>query len=194
MGVDMFNLPNILTMVRILLVPFFLNFLVYGYNDLALICYVVAGLTDVADGIVARRLGQFTKLGAMLDPLADKMLAFAAFVALTVIGVLPLWLTLSVVFRDVVIVGGCIALHMTGHKYNPGPTVLGKLTTFAQFILVTTALAGVYLDKDLAVVDWLVYFTFAAVAASGVQYVLMGLELNAAPPGEETKKESIDVR
>jgi len=180
-GAEVFNLPNMLTMARILLVPFFLNFLVYGYTAYALGCYVAAGLTDAADGFIARRTGQHTKLGAALDPLADKLLALAAFVALTVIGVLPLWLTLSVVFRDVVIVSGCVALYMTGHRDRPGPTVLGKLTTFAQFILVTTALVGAYLNRNLAVVEWLVYFTFAAVVASGVQYVLMGLKLNARP-------------
>jgi len=184
----MFNLANVLTMCRILLIPFFLNFLVYGYNELALACYVAAGLTDAADGMVARRMGQHTKLGAVLDPLADKMLAFAAFVALTVVGVLPLWLTLSVIFRDLVIIGGSIALYMAGSRDRPRPSILGKLTTLAQFVLVTSALVGLFLGRDFAFLDWLVYFTFAVVVASGVQYVMMGMKINSKLSGGEMQR------
>src|SRR5262245_9722751 len=100
---------NQLTLLRMLLIPAFVILVIYGYFGWALLVFAVAGLTDALDGLIARRLGQKSKLGAWLDPMADKLLAVATFVVLTVPGLglanpIPVWLTVLIISRDVVIV------------------------------------------------------------------------------------------
>ena len=171
------NLPNLITIFRIVLIPFFLNFLVYGYTEYALITFLVAGLSDAVDGAVARFTGTKSELGAALDPLADKMLALAAFIALTILGKIPLWLTLTVVSRDVIIVTGSAVLYLMGYDLKIRPVIMGKLTTFLQLSLIVAALLCVYLDRDLTVKEWLVWLTLAFTVASGVQYIIRGFKI-----------------
>jgi cardiolipin synthase len=100
------NIPNILTLGRILAVPLFLSLLVEGEHDAALIIFFLAGLTDGIDGLIARMYDLRTELGAHLDPLADKLLVVSAFIALTIGGDMPRPLMIVVLTRDVVILGG----------------------------------------------------------------------------------------
>lgn len=171
------NLPNALTMLRIVLVPFFLIFLLYGYTEYALITFVVAGVTDALDGAIARLMHKKSELGAILDPLADKLLALAAFVALTILGKIPLWLTLTVIFRDVVIVSGSAVIYVLGHDLKIKPLILGKVTTFCQLALIVVALTGLYIHRDLALTYYLVWMTLAFTIATGVQYILRGFRI-----------------
>lgn len=171
------HIPNILTVGRIVLIPFFLNFLVYGYTKYAIITFVVAAVSDAVDGAVARYTDARTELGAALDPMADKMLALCAFVALSILGYVPLWLTLMVVLRDAVIVSGSAALYLKGYRIKIRPYISGKLCTFFQSSLVVTALAGVYYGRQFALLDWLVWATAALVALSGTQYVMRGIKI-----------------
>jgi len=180
------NLPNLITVFRIVLIPFFLNFLVYGYTDLALIVFLVAGLTDALDGAIARMTKTKSEIGAALDPLADKMLALAAFVALTILGKIPLWLTLTVVTRDVIVVTGSVILYIQGYDLKIRPTIAGKMATFFQLLLLAVALLSVYMKRDFAAIDYLVWVALALTVASGAQYVIRGFALAGA--GEQRAK------
>ena len=178
------NLPNTLTMMRIVLVPFFLVFLVYGYYKYALITFVAAGVTDAVDGTLARVMHEKTELGAILDPLADKLLALAAFVALTWLGKIPLWLTLAVIFRDVVIVSGSAVIYVLGYDLKIRPLLMGKVTTGLQLALVVAALVGLYIGRDLIVKDYLVWLTLAFTVATGARYILIGFRMVGHKEGQ----------
>jgi cardiolipin synthase (CMP-forming) len=171
------NLPNALTMLRIVLVPFFLVFLVYGYYKYALATFVVAGVTDALDGTLARLMEKKTELGAILDPLADKLLAVAAFVSLTWLGKIPLWLTLAVIFRDVVIVSGSAVIYVLGYDLKIRPLLMGKVTTGLQLALVVAALVGLYIGHDFALKDYLVWLTLAFTVATGARYIVIGFRM-----------------
>ncbi len=171
------NLPNLLTLFRILLVPVFLYFLFNGPIAYALAAFVLAGLTDAVDGALARMTGQITELGILLDPLADKALVLSAFVALTVLGKVPAWLTIAIVLRDAVIVIGSAELYRRGRREDIRPVVLGKVTTFFLFALLVSALAGLYLKRDLSLTVYLAWASALFIAASSVQYVLRGYRM-----------------
>lgn len=169
------NLPNLLTIVRILMIPLFVYLLVYGYTRWALGTFVVAGLTDALDGAIARMWHQQTTLGRYLDPLADKMLLTAAFVALAVLSWIPFWVLLIVVSRDIILLIGTVVMHLTQGDFDISPTLLGKTTTFVQLVLVVLALwvgAGVgavpYFDDALWVVA-------AITLLSGLHYLYRGI-------------------
>ncbi len=134
------NLPNLLTIVRIVLVPVFLLLILADSFYLAAVVFAVAGLTDTLDGIIARRLSSVTKFGAQLDPVADKLLLSSAFIALSLKGFLPLWLTIIVVARDIVMLTIVIILKRIKYAINTRPMITGKLTTFFQIITVLSAL------------------------------------------------------
>ena len=91
---DPMNLPNYITLVRIILIPFFVNLMIYGYFRAALLVFAVACVTDALDGLIARLTGQITELGAFLDPMADKLLIISAFVTLVLKSMLPVWLVI----------------------------------------------------------------------------------------------------
>src|SRR5437879_13047400 len=107
------NLPNALTVLRILLIPFFIGFLTYGHYLWALWTILVAGITDILDGVIARMANQRTKLGAYLDPLADKLLLTSAFVTLAILHLVPIWVAIVVLSRDLIIVAGTLLLYVT---------------------------------------------------------------------------------
>ena len=122
------GLANWLTIVRILLVPVFVICLVYNRALLALGTFVVAGVTDMMDGYIARTRGTKTRLGAFLDPLADKLLLTASFVTLTYKfpKILPFWLTAIVLSRDLLLILVAVLIMLTGGQIHPAPTALGK--------------------------------------------------------------------
>src|SRR6267378_3808345 len=136
------TLPNILTVFRMVLVPVFVTLLFYQRFILALIVFVVAGLTDGLDGLLARRFDQRSHLGTILDPIADKLLLVSAFIVLSMRSVfppplpshlpVPFWVTVAVISRDVFIVVGAAAINiMTGFR-GFRPSALGKLNTTIQ--------------------------------------------------------------
>lgn len=134
------HLPNILTIFRILLIPVFLHLIFRGSFYGALVVFAVAGATDGLDGYIARRWSLQSELGANLDPLADKLLLTSAFVSLTYMGLMPLWLCMPVILRDAVILAGVIALRGTGRKVRIAPSISGKLTTVLQISTVLFAM------------------------------------------------------
>jgi len=170
------GLANWLTIARIVLIPVFVTLLVYDRVGLALSTFVLAGLTDTLDGYIARTRGNTTRLGAFLDPLADKLLLTASFVTLTYrfSWVLPFWLTAVVLSRDAVLVLVAVLIMLTGGHIHPAPTLLGKTSTVFQMVTVIVALAaaggvepGGMLRLGLNTV------TAGLTLASGAQYLLL---------------------
>jgi cardiolipin synthase len=136
------NLANALTGLRIALAPVFLILYVHGDRVRALAAFAAAAATDVLDGLVARALRQSTRLGAFLDPIADKFLAACALFALAASGQLPMWLPVLVVTRDLFQLLGAAILRMLHHAIPVAPTRIGKYATFALAVTVLLALAG----------------------------------------------------
>jgi len=170
------GLANWLTIVRILLVPVLVTLLVYNHPGWALLAFVVAGVTDTMDGHIARTRGTKTRLGAFLDPLADKLLLVAAFVTLTYKfpRILPFWLTALVLSRDLLLIVVAVLVMLTGGHVQPAPTLVGKTSTVLQMVTVGAALllvAGV--SDPWHVRKVLIGLTAALTVGSGVQYLLL---------------------
>ena len=166
---------NQLTLLRLALVPVFALCMLYGLPGWALLTFVLAGVTDMFDGLIARRTGQLTTLGAGLDPMADKLLVATMFVMLTMPGLgmpvrLPLWLTVLVLSRDIVIVMTVAVVNLAVARRTFKPTLLGKASTVVYIVTGVTALYANYLGVHLRLVDWCVYTSLAFTLASGLQY------------------------
>ena len=135
------TLPNLITIARIIAVPVIIYFILAEEGMLAFVLFVIAGLSDAVDGILARVFGWRSKLGAMLDPLADKFLIIGVYLALSLIGLLPLWLVALVVLRDVFIVFGFSLAWLWKKPFDPHARFISKLNTIVQITLAATALA-----------------------------------------------------
>ena len=174
----MLNLPNTITLLRIVAVPFFLSLLVDGAYGAALAVFISAGVSDGIDGAIARLTNARTELGAHLDPLADKLLLVSSFVALGVLGFVPIQLMITVIMRDVVILGGYITTAVvTGRPMEMRPSVWGKLTTFLQIASVTMVLIQLAGLVSIGSFSLGVLFgvTAAACFVSGAGYVVDGI-------------------
>ena len=135
------NLPNYITLARIVMVPFFVGLMIYHHYRIATAVFLAACVTDALDSLIARLKDQRTDLGAFLDPIADKLLIVSAFVTLVLCGILPVWLVMTVVSRDVILVlGGIEVIYYMGYEYKVRPSIIGKATTFLQLIVVTLSL------------------------------------------------------
>ena len=172
------NLPNFLTLLRIVAIPLFLILLEdFRYGE-ALAVFVAAGITDGLDGAIARLMHTKTTLGAYLDPAADKLLLLSAFIALGFMHAVPRWLAVVVISRDVVIVLGYFLLFMlTQRTMRVQPSVFGKLSTFLQLSAVALTLVSLYrTDLALESIRGVVYYVAGAITAvSGLQYMYRGL-------------------
>lgn len=166
------HLPNIISVLRILLViPVVILLLHREYGD-ALILFAVAGVSDGLDGFLAKHFHWQSRLGSILDPLADKLLLVCSFVALAWIGFIPLWLLLSVLARDLVIVVGAATFHILFGRFEMQPTRVSKVNTFFQIVYV---LAVVFYHGEFAFTPWIVetlgYIVLATVIISGSNYI-----------------------
>ncbi len=178
------GLANGLTILRILLIPVFVSLLLYRRPGFALVTFALAALTDLLDGYVARSSGLQSRLGAFLDPLADKLLLTASFVTLTFLRVLPTWLTVVVISRDLILIGGAVLIHMLGVRLYPRPTRAGKLATFFQVLTVLSGLLSRYFRLPLGT-GVLVWLAAIFTAVSGLQYIVQGMRFLNAAHGEE---------
>ena len=171
------TLANQLTILRIMLIPAFVLLVVYGHLGAALLVFMTAGITDALDGLIARRAGQRTSLGAWLDPMADKLLLVTTFVVLTLpaiplINHLPLWLTVLVISRDVVIVGVVAIVNLAIGPRTFRPSIWGKMTT-AAFILTSVAVMYFnYRGQTSPVVDLAIWLSLALTLISSGDYFL----------------------
>src|SRR5215510_10771718 len=187
------GLANWLTLLRILLIPVFVLLLVYRRPGVALLVFSLAALTDMLDGSVARRRGSQSRLGAFLDPTADKLLLTASFVTLTQLRVLPAWITIVVISRDVILVVGALLIHMLGGRIHPRPTWAGKAATFFQVLTVLTGMLVRHLWPTSAGALTLTSFTWLAAlftVVSGLQYLVHGMHyLSATDAAREETSE-----
>ncbi|HEY3347846.1 MAG TPA: CDP-alcohol phosphatidyltransferase family protein [Nitrospirota bacterium] len=175
------NLPNILTVLRIVLTPVFLVLLLEGYRGAAVSVFVAAALTDALDGAIARFTKKKPDIGVFLDPIADKFLVLTAFIALTYLGRIPLWLTFAALLRDCIILTGSVMLYRQGYKSHVRPAFIGKATTFVLFVLLVFALASYYLDRELVAIKYLSWTAAGLIMVSGVQYLWRGLKFSGRP-------------
>jgi cardiolipin synthase len=173
-----FNIPNLLTFLRILLVPVFVGLVMDGSFTAATVVFIVAGLTDGLDGFIAKKYKMVTEFGVWLDPFADKFLLVSAFVVLALKGWIPLYLLALVILRDVVIVGGIVWLRRSGKDVEIDPAVAGKATTFAQIMTVVWALFTV--GEAGAALTVLVLVTAALTVYSGFVYVLREIRIQSS--------------
>lgn len=174
----MLNLPNTLTLIRILTIPIFLEFLAYHLYWQALVVFAIGGVTDFLDGLTARWLNQQTALGAYLDPVADKLLVISSFIMLGLINGIPMWLTMVVVARDILIVVGYGAIYvLVEEKLAVRPSWIGKWSTTFQLFTLAVALVTLH-DANLLhpyVLTVFIALTATATVASGLQYLYRGL-------------------
>lgn len=168
---------NQLTILRMAMIPLFVLLIVYRYFTYGLLVFVAAGISDVLDGLIARRFGQKTALGAFLDPMADKLLLNVSFIVLSfdTLGLavrVPLWLTIAAISRDVVIVLTVLLINLTSGRRVFPPTILGKLTTCVQLTAVLAALVGNWLGHAVLWYRELLLVAFGFTIASGLHYLL----------------------
>lgn len=130
------TIPNILTTLRIILIPVFVSSLMYERYDYALFIFGFAAITDLLDGAIARAKNQQTELGRFLDPVADKFLLITSFVLFAIYGFVPKWLSIIVISRDVIIITGWLIIFFITHSAKVEPSLLGKLSNAFQLILV----------------------------------------------------------
>jgi cardiolipin synthase len=175
-GVPM-NLPNYITLLRVILIPFFINLMIYGYYREALAVFVVACVTDALDGMIARLTKTQTELGAFLDPMADKLLILSAFVTLVLLGRLPVWLVIIVVSRDAILTMGSLIIYFTTRDLKIQPSIIGKATTVLQLIVVMLTLVLMSYGKETVLMAFLQWVTAGVTVASGAQYALRGIKM-----------------
>ncbi|MDD5167544.1 MAG: CDP-alcohol phosphatidyltransferase family protein [Syntrophales bacterium] len=174
------NIPNALTMMRIIFVPVIIILLMQGSYTKALILFVLSGITDGLDGFLARFLNQQTTLGAYLDPIADKALIMSCFITLSIKQVVPGWLTVIVISRDCIILVGISVLVLMSVHFEVRPSVVSKITTLFQLLTVFVAL----LARSIIIPPsqgWILYLVFGLTALftaiSGFHYLFRGIRL-----------------
>lgn len=193
------NLATKFTVLRIILVPVLATLVYYGRHDWALLVFCMAALSDAADGFIARVFRQKTPLGAYLDPLADKLLLMTCFIVFTFSEnlhvVLPGWVTLSVVFRDIIILVGIAVIYiLSPSTLKIKPTIISKLTTVFQVATIFEVTLSNYLvsvgGSDtlyLQINSALCHITTGLCIVSGLDYIRIGLKiLTATHPQKNT--------
>ncbi len=143
------NIPNLITIIRILLVPLTVWLIISEAYGAAFLTFMAAGISDGIDGFIARRFNLRTDLGAHLDPVADKALLVSIYVTLGFMRVLPAWLVILVVTRDVMIIGAFMLSLLMARPVKIAPLMISKINTAAQIILVVLVLGLLELHRDL---------------------------------------------
>jgi cardiolipin synthase len=178
------NIYNSLTLLRIILVPVVVIFLIQCYYFNALVVFSFCGITDALDGFLARILTQQTTLGAYLDPLADKTLIITCFLTLSILGHIPGWLAVIVVSRDAIILGGVLTLMIVEISCEIQPAFISKVTTTLQIFTIFFALVSQCIPGDFER-TWLTYLywlTALFTIISGLNYISMGIKfINKEP-------------
>lgn len=166
------DIPNLISILRIFLsVPVVWMLLVHEFGA-ALVLFAIAGISDGLDGFLAKRFGWKSQLGGLLDPLADKVLLVSSYLSLALIGIVPVWLVLLVILRDLVIVTGALVYHFRVTELEAEPSMISKTNTVAQIVLVLSVVLDRGLmslpDLFITAMIWLVVLT---TLASGINYV-----------------------
>ena len=165
-------LPNAISVFRVLLVAPVAYLILQDEHHLALVLFFVAGFSDALDGFLARTFNWHSKLGALLDPLADKTLLTASYITLCMIGLIPLWLAVLVVVRDIVIVSGATLYNFLIKPLQGEPTFISKLNTTLEVLFVLAVLSGSAFDwPGMNLIIMLGAAVFTTVVISGIDYV-----------------------
>ncbi len=193
----MLRLANQLTIARMVMIPLLITLLLSNHHGWALLVFILAGLTDALDGVIARRYQQSSSLGAFLDPMADKLLMTACFIILSlpdhprsvpdfqITNHIPLYLTVVTISRDVFIVMIALVIHLTSGLTRFVPTMLGKLTTVTQVASIGTVLLFNYWQREAPVViGALVWLTLAMTLSSGLHYIYHATRIAGTEEGE----------
>ncbi|MEJ2586767.1 MAG: CDP-diacylglycerol--glycerol-3-phosphate 3-phosphatidyltransferase [Deltaproteobacteria bacterium] len=165
------TIPNLITTLRIILVPIFVIYLMNDELLSALTVFILAGVSDGVDGLVARIFNQKSRLGAYLDPMADKILLVAAFIILAVRQFIPGWLTVIVITRDVLILLGVVFLFLHNDEIRIQPSILSKINTCFQLGTVFVVLAKANLTVLSHLTPWIYWLTAILTIASGLAYI-----------------------
>jgi len=167
------NLPNLLSIFRLFLTIFFIMAVNRGRFDIALYLFIVQGVSDLLDGFLARIMKEKTYLGAILDPLADKVMLVSSYIVLSANNIIPVWVTSTVLLRDITLACGFLVLYKLSYKTRPSPTVISKITTLFQMSTIVYILWSGTRDYG----DYFFYVTTIFTVASGCQYVVRGIRI-----------------
>lgn len=171
------TIPNIITVIRFVLIPIFSALVVYGKFGQALAVFLFAAVSDVLDGVVARLFQQKSTLGSFLDPIVDKVLLSTAFVVLGVARIIPLWVMVLVLARDLVVLGGLLFLLFKSRGLDLRPSWWGKIATGAQASLVVVALGHKSVMEVEALVLLALWVTVVSTVMSGGQYIYIAVKV-----------------
>lgn len=177
---DIVTVPNLISVFRILLVPVFLRAILARRATEALVVFVAASLTDLLDGFIARVWHQRSKLGTVLDPAGDKLLMTASYIVLTIPALavpncIPLWLTILVFARDLLIVAGAVFAFKSWGQKTFRPSLLGKASMACQVGTVFLVLWLNHLGITAGYMPWIFRLTLLVTVASGTHYFIYGL-------------------
>lgn len=174
------NIPNTLTVARILIIPVFITSIIYKRYNYSLYLFIIAALTDLFDGLFARLTNQKTVLGTFLDPIADKFLLVTSFVIFTVYGWVPKWLTIIIISRDIIIITGWLILYFTSGITKIDPSIIGKATIWVQSLLIAYILIDINIPMGKELLTLFFILTAAITIISGLHYIYKGLKLTHA--------------
>ncbi|MBE9516359.1 MAG: CDP-alcohol phosphatidyltransferase family protein [Proteobacteria bacterium] len=181
------NLPNAITLARIFLVPVLIVVLKQGNYQAALAIFLIAGISDGLDGFIAKRYNMVTHLGAVLDPLADKLLLVSTYVMLTVLGDVPFWLMVAVASRDVLIVGGYLTVTSISGPVKMQPSWLSKFNTVMQIVLVLIILVQRSYGIDMPLLNTILFVVvLLTTIASGFHYIWLWLVKHEVSSADES--------
>ncbi len=173
----MITIPNAITLIRIFLVPVFVMTVVYKRFEYALYVFILAAITDALDGLIARLKNQKTRLGAFLDPLADKLLLLTAFLSLTFLEIIPKWLTVIIISRDIIVILGWIALYIQTGSTKVEPSIAGKLSNTFQVITIAGVLVNLNLYRLGGFLQLLYIITAIFAILSCIHYILREIKV-----------------
>ena len=176
------NLPNFLSLCRLLIVPLFIILLTRELYDWALAVFILAGLTDGLDGFLARVLDQRTTLGSYLDPVADKCLLISSYSGLAILFIIPAWVSIIVISRDILILIGVFLFLVVDIEYEIRPSRLSKVTAFFQQFTIGFALLSKVAPGAQVMVLPMCWLTAILTVASGIHYTWIGLTIIQGTP------------
>jgi len=177
------TIPNLITILRVLLVPIFVIYIINDRTLGSLIIFAIASISDALDGFIARVFHRKSDLGAYLDPLADKILLVTVYTTLAILKMTPPWLAVLIISRDVIILLGVLVLYLNRHPVKVHPSLLSKSTTCLQVATILMILSNSYLNLE-PIKIYTFWLTAGFTIASGLQYIRIGLVI--LTQGEKT--------
>jgi cardiolipin synthase len=169
------TMPNIVTFIRIIIIPVFVTALIYKRIDYALFLFIGAAVSDMLDGVLARITNQQTLLGAFLDPLADKFLLMTSFIMFSVYGWIPGWMTVTVISRDLIVMMGWLLLYLLYDITRVEPSLTGKSAIAAQLVFIAYTLFSLTVRGPQPPKMWMLLGVALLTVVSGLQYIYRGL-------------------